>query len=392
MKLKAKKKTTTTTPVDTANYGEQEIGREIINYSEQKAMWISIFELQGILVGHTADEFRSSIDSIFRNCTSIGINTVYFQVRPFCDALYASKLFPWSKYASGSVGTALAFDTLAIAAETAHANGLSIHAWVNPYRAGTRADLSTVSDSYLTGRWYNDPDNYPEYVTFVESTGYCWLNPGIPEIRDLIADGTRELVQNYNIDGVHIDDYFYPAFTPDGFDDTAYSKYGSGMTLSDWRLSNCTDTVKQMYDAVKAEDSRLLFGIAPQGNFENNYVYMFADVSRWLENEGYCDYLAPQIYFGYYNQWKPFKSTLAQWCGFERHSSVKLVIGIAPANMELVDEFADTNGIVASQIADSFAFGADGIALFRYASLFAPSDGYQDRAAAEVKAVRSELT
>ena len=393
-------KTTTTTPPpkqeENLSEGISKIelgsGRVIINYSQQKAMWVSLFEMEELIKGRTAEQFRYNFDQLCRNCKSIGVNTLYVHARALGDAFYQSKLYPWSEYVSGTVGRSPGFDPFKIVTEVAHSYDLSVHAWINPYRLGTPAEMKATPSGYLIKEWFDHPDKYPGYVVYSETYGKYWLNPGIASVRSLITKGAKELIGGYDIDGLHIDDYFYP-LTEEYFDEAEYKAYlsaGGKMSLNNWRMNNCNLTVKSLYDAVKAQSNALVFGIAPQGNYENNYNYMYADVSLWLSQPGYCDYLAPQVYFGYKNQWKPFASTLKQWASLPRDESVSLVIGIAPANMELNDEYADDVGIIARQIKDSFSYNA-GAALYRYDSLFAPANGFTYRAAREVEEIAKAM-
>ena len=395
---KTEKAATTTTPAPEKILPEGMVktetgsGRVIINYSQQKAMWVSLFELESMMKGQSESQFRYNFEQLCRNCSSLGINTLYVHARGLGDAFYESKLFPWSEYASGKVGRSPGYDPFKIITQTAHSYDLSVHAWINPFRCGTPSEMSATPDGYLIKQWYNDPDRYLEFVSYSEFYGKYWLNPGIGSVRSLSAKGVKELVSGYDIDGIHIDDYFYPT-EETWFDEATYRNYymaGGKLSLRDWRLWNCTQTVKSIYDTVKAENSALVFGIAPQGNYENNYNYMFADVALWLSQPGYCDYLAPQIYFGYENPWKPFANTLAQWASLPRDSSVQLVIGIAAANMELKEEYYNDVGIIARQIKDSFSYGA-GTAIYRYDSLFAPAEGYGYRAARETEEIRQAL-
>ncbi|MBR6046304.1 MAG: family 10 glycosylhydrolase [Ruminococcus sp.] len=377
---------TTTTATTTA---PPEPEREIINYTQQKAMWVSLFELERMLAGRTEYSFRTAFSELCANCRDIGINTLYVHARPTGVTFYDSSLFPWSADITGTLGARPAFDPLSIAVELAHGYGLSIHAWINPYRAPTPAEIKASPNTSIVKKWYSDPAKYPEYVTYVESTRWCWMNPGIPDVRTVIAMSAAEIVKNYEVDGIHIDDYFYPT-TETGFDDETYAKYGGGLSLSQWRLRNCTLTVKAIYNAVKDVDPDLVFGIAPQGNYENNYNYMYADVALWLSQPGYCDYLAPQCYFSYEQAQKPFAETMTMWASLPRDKSVSLVIGLAPAFIWEREDFYSMNGITAYQINNCFASGA-GIALFRYDSLYDPPVNDPSRAAWEIAAIKKVL-
>lgn len=351
-------------------------------------MWVSVFELNRILQGRTQSQFTQGFKDICDRSKAMGINTLYVHTRPFGDSFYPSGIFPWSAYVTGTFGQAPGYDPLKIMVETAHSCGLSVHAWINPYRVSSGTNIKNAPDSYPVKKWLNDPATYPEYISYASDYYTYWLNPGIPEVRSLIVKGVEEIVNGYEVDGVHIDDYFYPT-TAASFDAGAYAKYGGGNTLYQWRLSNCTATVKAIYDTVKAADSRLLFGIAPQGNYENNYYYMYADVSLWLAQKGYCDYLCPQVYYGYNHRLKPFSTVLSQWSSLPRANGVKLLIGLAPSNIWTSDEYYGRTGIIASQITDSLA-AADGVALFRYDSLYAEAAS-ASRASEEIAEISAVL-
>ena len=366
------------------------INHVAVNYAVPKAMWLPCFTLEPMMKGKTAAQFTENFRAACLNAKSLGVNTLYVHVRAFSDAFYQSEIYPWSRYCSGTVGASPGYDPLSIMIDVAHRNGLSIHAWINPYRADFKANLDKTPGNYLVKQWYSKPNAYMQYVTYAEDYGSYWLNPGYPAVRELIFRGAEEIVSHYNIDGIHIDDYFYPT-TESSFDNIPYASYNSGMKLEEWRLSNCTATVKGLYDTVKAANPSALFGIAPQGNYDNNYAYMYADVGLWLSKNGYCDYIMPQVYFGYEHKYKPFKETVQSWTSLKRSPSVKLYIGIAPANLWLNSEYENRTGIIGDQIKDSFALGASGVALYSYDSLFAPPDGKKKRASDEIAAVKAAL-
>lgn len=400
-----KKKKTTTTPAETEPVAEAEEGKIVasadaapavvsdgdrINFSNQKAVWVPCMYLNTLMGWRSEDQFRAAFEQVCDNAKAIGVNTLYVHARAFSDALYASSIFPWSKWVTGTVGADPGYDPLQVMIDCAHSRGLSFHAWINPYRAETPDDMNSLPDSFIVKKWYSDPYTYPEYVQYVSSTGWCWLNPGIPAVRELIYDGVAEIATRYNVDGLHIDDYFYPS-TEASFDDNAYATYGGGLNLSDWRLSNCSETVANIYKTIKNIDGDILFGVAPSGNIEADYLVQYADVYRWAAEPGFLDYIAPQIYFGYYNSYSPFLQRLQQWAEMPRHSGAAFVVGLAPANISLVEEYTETAGIIASQIRDSYAYGADGVALYSYTSLFAPDSGYEDKTSAERLSTAAEL-
>jgi uncharacterized lipoprotein YddW (UPF0748 family) len=188
---------------------------------------------------------------------------------------------------------------------------------------------------------------------------------------ELIETSVREILGNYDVDGVHIDDYFYPTTDPE-FDREAFEVSGS-TDLAQWRMDNVNRAVKAMYDAVKNADERLVFGISPQGNIDADYNSQYADVRRWGSEEGYCDYIIPQIYFGFENENSPFLPTLKQWEELVDDSIVSLIIGLAAYKLGREDKWAGDAGelewindpdIIRKQIVEVKNSAADGYALY----------------------------
>lgn len=352
-----------------------------MNYEVQKGIWISYIDLDAMLRDADEAEFRNGFKNACRQVKELGFNTVYVHVRPFGDALYASKLYPRSVMTDGS------FDPLKIMVEQAHEAQLSFHAWINPLRLQTPEDLQKLDNSFLTKQWYSN-DN--DMVKAVDGSGQLWLDPAYPEVRQLIAQGAGEIVKNYDVDAIHYDDYFYPT-TDEAFDAACYSNSGSSLSLDNWRLENISMMCSEIYSAVKAENSNVLVEISPQGNMDNNYAYMYADVKKWCSEKGYCDIIIPQIYFGYENPVKPFVPTLEEWKSI-MGDEVKLVIGLGEYKIGQEDEFTLNEGIVASQAQEVFEDSSlSGAAVYSYGSLFTPSSETQARTEAEIKAISTIL-
>lgn len=362
-----------------------------VNFDEQKAVWISYIDLQPMLKGKTAKQFSDNISNAYENIKKLGCNTVYVHVRSFGDAYYKSKLYPYSKDIAGTIGQGTDFDPLDIMIEQAHSQGLSFHAWINPMRCETEENMQKIDDSYLIKQWYSDPQKFDEYIVRSDSDKHYWLNPAVEEVRQLIADGAAEIVKNYNVDGVHIDDYFYPT-TDVKFDSGIYVETGVTESLSDWRLDNVSKMVKGIYDAIKSENKSVLFGISPQGNIENNYEYMYADVKKWCSEPGYADYIVPQIYFGLENTEKPFEQTSQDWSDIVTCKDVKLIIGLGMYKIGQDDEFLQTTGIIGEQIDLSKKLGNySGVALYNYINLFEPQDDLVQRTSAELKCIEKAM-
>lgn len=359
-----------------------------LNYDVQKAVWISYIELADMLAD-SEQEFRSSLDEAYKNVSDLGCNTVYVHVRAFGDAYYSSSLYTVSKYVSTENGT-LRYDPLKIMTELAHEHELSFHAWINPMRCDTDEYMQKMQGTQIY-EWYSDSDKYPDYVSRPEGDDYYWLNPSRSEVRELIADGVVEIAENYDVDGIHIDDYFYPT-TAESFDGQAYIEASADISLADWRLENCSEMVKSIYEAVKSVDDDIIFGISPQGNVDNNYSQMYADVEKWCAESGYLDYIAPQIYFGYNNDVCPFTQTLERWESIVTNKEIKLVCGLGVYKLDRENEFIRNDGIIASQIEDVLSDGnCSGFALYSYASLFTQGDRSGGRFERETQAIYSAL-
>ncbi len=362
-----------------------------LNYDEQKSVWISYIDLDPMITGKAKDEFKSAFSQACENIKGLGCNTVYVHVRSFGDAYYESAYYPWSKGITGYAGQKPDYDPLEIMVDCAHQNGLSFHAWINPLRCETQENLSKL-DSGILSEWYNDTEKYSEYLVKVKDDEHYWLNPAVEDVRSLICSGAEELCRNYKIDGIHMDDYFYPT-TEEYFDSEAYIEAGASMALSDWRLDNCSKMVSEIYDTVKSVNQDILFGISPQGNIENNYSYMYADIKKWCSEDGYIDYIVPQIYFGYDNPTKPFEKTAEEWSDIAKQGNTKLVIGLAPYKIAEEEEFSLNVGIISNQIKTSEKLeNYGGVALYNYINIFSPEESLSERLDKEIVLIKKALT
>lgn len=355
-----------------------------LNYSEVKGIWISFLELNGMASG-TERSFRQSIGEVYDNCVDLGINTVYVHVRSHGDAYYDSELFPRTKYLGGT------YDPLPIMIDEAHERGLSFQAWINPMRGCATSDIGRESGYPL----YNWAGNETKLVTV---NGYYYLNPAYDDTIELIAKGAAEIVANYDVDGIHIDDYFYPT-TEKWFDNAAYQA-SSYTSLDDFRFANCDRLVSALYKAVKDANSTALFGVSPQGNYDNNYYYMYADVKKWCTNSGYLDYIMPQIYFGFDNANQPFETCLAKWDNIAKLGGTPLIVGLGPYRIGDEDSWAGSGRyewqtdkkIIARQVESSEeAYSYGGICLYSYNSLFKPSSSVKSQVEAELAALKTAL-
>lgn len=362
-----KKPTTTTKPATTTTGGSTVAPPPVspsrynpINYNIQKGVWISYLDNVNYSAGKSEAQYRSIISTAYSKIKSTGCNTVYVQVRSHADAYYNSSYFAKSNKTSSS------YDQLQIMVDEAHKLGLSIHAWINPMRGPTASNMASMSDSSVMKQWYNDPSKNGTYI--VNYGGSYYFNPAYPEVRQLICNGVAEIVSKYDVDGIHIDDYFYPSGAASSFDQTAYNQYGGGKTLADWRRSNTDAMVSSMYSTIKNINSKIPFGISPAGNNSNNYNSLYANVSKWCSSSGYLDYVVPQLYWGFNHPTAGFVSKCAEWRGIVKNSNIKLVFGLAPYKVGTNEyDFATDPYVMSKQIYHAKTVsGYGGIAFFRY--------------------------
>ena len=363
-----------------------------------RSVWISYFELESITTScDTAKDFEKNIKAAFKQVKSIGLNTVTVQVRPCADAFYKSDYFPVSKYCFGLQGSELKYDPLEIMVAAAHEMGLRLEAWVNPYRVSQSADISELSDGNVAKQWYESDDKKSN----VYISDRIYFNPAAPEVTELIVNGVKEIVSNYAVDAIHFDDYFYPTTNKD-IDKKEYDEYkkdGGKLGLADWRRETVSNMVKAVYSAIKEINSTVLFGISPQSKIATNYNSLYADVERWVTEEGFLDYICPQIYFGFYNEVQPFASTVKNWQ--DMVTSCKLYVGLplyksgqedkfASADQSYaINEFIENNDIISRQIAYLYQLeGVGGFYIFSFSYL---SDKNNDAVAQEVKNIKAVI-
>lgn len=291
---------------------------------EMAAVWVPYMSL--------ADLSEEKIDKIIADCKALGANAIVFHVRPFGDALYKSQYFPWSHLVGGEQGRAPEFDPLEYIISKAHAQNLAVHAWINPFRirsesGKTPAKLSELNQARI---WLEDDIAENDHFVIEYNSG-LYYNPGEDAVRKLIVDGVREIVENYNIDGIHFDDYFYPANDAKFDDSVSYERYknaGGSRSLLEWRTENVNTLIREVYSAVKEADKNCVFGISPQGNIQN-CLNMGADVYEWCANEGYIDYICPQIYWSFEHKIKPFAETCEEWRNIIKVENISLYVGLA---------------------------------------------------------------
>ncbi|MBR2177454.1 MAG: family 10 glycosylhydrolase [Clostridia bacterium] len=359
------------------------------NNENMIAVWVPYMSLDMEGTDRSENAYRNKINEIFNNISELGADAVIFQVRPFCDALYNSGLFPSSHIISGTQGTEISYDPLKIATEEAHKRNLQLHAWVNPLRVRTKDTPSYLSEKNPVSVWKNDDikDNDRYYL---ESGGGIYLSPAYPEVRKLIINGVREIVKNYDIDGIQIDDYFYPAddnkCDKNDYDDYVRTTQGQPLSLNEWRMQNINELVRGLYHCVHSEKKECIFGISPQCNTEND-LKIGADIYSWSSVSGYADYICPQVYVSESHPVLTFQESVTEWRDMIKNDHVKLYIGLA---VYKVGTDADSgtwllkDDNIRSQAELANQLGADGIMLYSYDQLFTEKAEKDVRSAVKV--------
>lgn len=291
---------------------------------EMRGVWVSYMELSmENESSKTQKAFEDKFTEIAQKCRESSFNTLIVQVRPFCDALYKSSYFPWSHILTGTQGENPQYDALQIMCDICKENNLKIHAWINPYRVSSNETPKKLSD--------NNPYIKNSEIGIKTDNG-IFLDPSNETAQQLISDGVKEIAENYDVDGIQFDDYFYPS-EDESFDKKQYEayikKYGkeNSMSLDNWRMQNVNTLICKVYRTIKSVDSSVEFGISPQGNIGNNDG-LYADVKSWCTCKGFADYICPQIYFSLENPALTFEDCLDSWTSLDFDENVKLYVGL----------------------------------------------------------------
>lgn len=270
--------------------------------------------------------YKKYISSLFESMKEIGVTDCFVQVRPYGDAFYASGLFPKSEYCRMAD-----FDVLSAVISCAKAYDIDIHAWINPYRCGDNW-------SYFAFKKGSEE--------LIETPSGVYFNPSSLKVQRLIIDGVKELIEGYDIKGIHIDDYFYPSDVnsadKESFDN--YRKSSGKLSLSDWRRENVNSLIASLYSAVKSYNEDMIFSISPGGDIDKDINELYADVKLWCQKEGYCDLILPQLYFGFNNESLPFEKLLSEWIEIMGENKNKLIPVLALYKSGKEDIYAGEKG------------------------------------------------
>ncbi|WP_313756082.1 family 10 glycosylhydrolase [Tissierella sp.] len=321
--------------------------------NQLRGVWVStVFNLDfPAKKGLTELEYKNEYIRLLDNLEALNMNTVIFQVRPKLDAFYKSNINPWSEYLTGKQGLSPSWDPLKWMIEETHKRGMEFHAWFNPYRVTTGAEK--ISD-LAPNNWARQNPQY----TF-SFNGKLQLNPGEPEVIKHINDSVMEVVEHYDIDAVHFDDYFYPFKSGNSWyakeEENSFKKYGTGFKSRDeWRRNNVDMLIETIHNSIEAynikNEKSVQFGISPfgiwghkefhpEGSIEGigsqtpktsraSYDDQFADTRKWVKSN-WIDYIAPQIYWTFDEKAAPYGELVNWWADVVRDTDVNLYIGHA---------------------------------------------------------------
>ena len=373
--------------VNAAAASDAQTEQTTVNTDEYKAFWFSYYDYTAYRAKYkkrNATTFKKYFTQAVKKGKSLGMNCIIVHVRPFGDAMYKSKYFPWSKCISGKQGKNPGYDPLKIMTQVAHANGMKIEAWINPYRvASGSTNYKKLSTKNPARKWHNKKKTRRNVLAY---KGSLYYNPAKAQVRNLIVNGVKEIVENYDVDGIHMDDYFYPAFSSSNVNSAFDAKEYRASTMAkgkqnivSFRREQVNMLVKAIHSAVKSIDPSVTFGISPAGNIDNltsRYSY-YVDINKWLNSSDYVDYICPQIYWGFKHPYAKFDRVTDRWMNTAKSKKVKVYIGIAvyraghnigAGSAERREWRSDAN-ILKKQVQYARKKGCDGFAFFDYQDL-----------------------
>lgn len=326
--------------VPLVSYGRNKTAEgSVLSQEELRGIWISYLIWNKLPKDESG--FKKAVDEMFDYCKSWGMNSVFVHVRSHSDAMYPSEYYPWSKFASKTQGEAVGYDPLAYMIQAAHDRGMEFHAWFNPYRiTGYLMPWDEVSDKNPAKLWLNDSDvSNDRWV--LHHDGAYYFNPSVKQVKDLVIQGVMEVVNNYNVDGIHFDDYFYPGLDDNNhagwFDKPEYLASGENKGIAQWRRDQVSELVYGVNQAIKASKPEVAFGISPQGYVANlrSDKKLFVDIDRWMSQDGFVDYIMPQLYWGFEARTSggelapyAFQNNLDTWINLKKKGNVKLYLGL----------------------------------------------------------------
>ena len=355
---------------------------------EERGIFISYIELNKYVKDKNISDSKKNIDKMISNVKSLGFNLIILQIRSFSDAIYPSKIFPWSSTVSVEEGVDPGFDVLDYFINKCHDNSILIYGWINPYRVRNYSDDSVSMDNPAY-KWINTRN-------IIIDNG-IYYNPSSDEVVKLIVSGVEEVVSKYKVDGILFDDYFYPNTECDRVEYLEYLKNNKEISFSEYHLMRVNVLIEKVYAVCRKYN--VLFGISPDANIENNYNKLFADIRTWLSSDKYVDFIMPQVYYGFFNETKPFKDVIDEWESLIKNKDISLMIALAFYKNGVDDKWAksgsmewvnNSNIIMREIVLSRNLNNYQGFSLFRYDYLFDQSK-YTENTMMEIENIKKIL-
>lgn len=382
--------------------------------NEVRGIWVSNVANIDTPKGLPVEEYQAYLKQMIKNIADFKLNTIIFQVRPNSDAYYESKLNPWSRYITGVEGKNPGFDVLAFVIAEAKKYGIKVHAWMNPYRVSNTPleQLNMTKEEYLnTLDELNFARRHPEH-TILDGTNKIILSPSHPEVIDFVAETIMEVVNNYDVEGVHIDDYFYPyAKIPEELEHEDYLKYRETptQTLDDFRRMNVNKMIKKIHDELKKSFNKtgkqVLFGISPfaiyrthssivEGGWDKGsynapgalqcYSELYSDVYKWMK-ENWIDYVVPQVYFPFERKDVTYHDLTKWWSNLAKETGTILYIGMGLYQMGSNEVWQNPKEIVNELMFNRNFDNIEGTIFFTYRDIVKGQNQVKDQALDEIK-------
>ena len=340
------------------NQEEIEVSKFVYNEEDLRAAWVSNVANIDTPRGLGIEEYKECLRKLIKTAASYNMNALIFQVRPTNDAYYPSKLNPWSRFITGVEGKDPGFDVLQFVISEAEKYGIRIHAWMNPYRVGTESiEKYGSKEAYLDTLSEGNFARVHKEHTILDGTNKVILSPSHPEVIKFVTDTVMEVVNNYDVDSVHIDDYFYPyAKIPEELEYEDYIKYrdNENQSMDDFRRNNVDKMIKSIHDAMKKsfnkKGKKVEFGISPfaiyrshisidpetgweKGSYHSKevlqcYLGLYSDIYKWMK-EGWIDYVVPQLYFPFERKDVTYHDLTKWWASIAKETNTKLYTGNA---------------------------------------------------------------
>lgn len=339
-------------------------------------VWFTYNEIKDLCNNCNSEvELKEHINEIFTEIKKYKVNNIFLHVRAFDDCFYKSSIFCVSDYCKDNDGN-LKFDILYHFIKAAKEFNISVHAWLNPYRIRNDIQIDKISKTSYARKLLDENGNDERIIVTDNSIYY---NPSYPDVQNYVLNGIREILENYEVNGIHIDDYFYPTTTEE-IDKNIYNDYlnsGGTFKLADFRRNAVNTLISSIYSLVKSYNDDILVSISPSADVEKNYDNYYADVTLWTQNRGYADIIIPQLYYGFEHSTMPFNELLNKWMNLQSENT-RIVIGLAvyKAGKEDIyaksgsNEWLENTNIIANQINAIYNSNAYGWSYFSASYLY----------------------